>query len=296
MTRVELGLHSGHQDIELDEVRKLWREFDKAGIDLITVWDHFYESPFRGGISPTYESTALLSALALETTNCRVGCLCFCMRYRNPAVLAKLLTTVDHLSHGRLTVGLGAGWHVQEHEAYGFNFGDAKERLDRLEESAKIVRSMFTEERTTFKGKYYEVNDVSNFPRPVQEHVPIIIGGGGEKRTMGLAAKYGDGTHQGYMSAESYRNKNKVADEWCERLGRDPKSLERSTLLHFQMSSGPPQARAREGSLWGEPQQVIDQLGAYVDARAQRISISVRPPLDWDAIHSFLEDVVPAFR
>ena len=139
MPIVELGIHSGHQDIELDEVRRMWREFDEGGLDFISVWDHMYESPFKDGASPTYEALPLLTALALDTTRCRVSCLCFAMAYRNPALLAKALTTVDHLSNGRLTVGLGAGWHVAEHNAYGYGFPEVKERLDRLSEGTRIA-------------------------------------------------------------------------------------------------------------------------------------------------------------
>ncbi len=297
MARVELGIHSGHQDIELDEVRQMWRTFDAGGIDLLTVWDHPYESPYRDGGSPTYEALTLLAALAMETQRCRVGCLCFAMMYRSPSLLAKALTTIDHLSHGRLTVGLGAGWHAPEHEAFGFGFPPVKERLDRLSEGTRIVKGMLRQERASFKGRYYRVADVVNLPRPVQEHVPIIVGGGGEKRTLAIAARYADGTNQGYMSPERYREKNRIADEWCERLGREPKSLHRSTLVHFHMTSRPrPNAERVPGSIWGEPQQVVDQIGEYADAGAQLVTCAIRPPLDWDAIHSFLEDVMPAFR
>jgi alkanesulfonate monooxygenase SsuD/methylene tetrahydromethanopterin reductase-like flavin-dependent oxidoreductase (luciferase family) len=297
MPIVELGVHSGHQDIELDEVRRMWREFDDGGLDFISVWDHMYESPFKDGASPTYEALPLLTALALDTTRCRVSCLCFAMAYRNPANLAKALTTIDHLSNGRLTVGLGAGWHVAEHNAYGYGFPEVKERLDRLSEGTRIMRSMLDNERTTFEGKYYRVDNVGNNPRPLQAHVPIIVGGGGEQRTMAIAARYADGTNQGYMTAERYRDKNRVADEWCEKLGRDPASLERSTLLHWRIFSKQRENEDRpNGAIWGESQQVIDQLSEYVDAGAQRISLAIRPPLDWDAIHMFIEDVIPAFQ
>lgn len=297
MPKLELGIHSGHQDIDIEEVRRLWRTFDEAGLDLITVWDHMYESPFRDGSSRTYEALTLLTALAMETKNCRVGCLCFGMAYRSPSLLAKALTTIDHLSDGRLTVGLGAGWHIPEHEAFGFDFPDVKERMDRLSEGTRIIRRMLDQERTSFEGKYYRVRNVANVPRPKQQHVPIIVGGGGERRTMAIAARYADGTNQGYMSAESYAAKNKVADEWCERLGRDPKSLHRSVLLHWRMFSRPrPESPVVPGSIYGEPQQVIDQIGEYVDAGAQLATFALRPPLDWDAIQSFIEDVMPAFR
>jgi alkanesulfonate monooxygenase SsuD/methylene tetrahydromethanopterin reductase-like flavin-dependent oxidoreductase (luciferase family) len=294
---VELGVHTGQQDIELDELRKLWRHCDEAGFDLITVWDHFYESPPRDGTGVAYESLALLSALALDTSRSRIGCLCFGMTYRNPAVLAKALTTIDHLSKGRLTVGLGAGWHIPEHEGFGIGFPSTKERLDRLSEGVQVVRMMFTRARSNFEGNYYRLKNAANIPPPVQERVPIIIGGGGEQRTMAIAARRADGSNQGYLTAEMYKHKNEVLDQWCERYDRDPKRLQRSVLLHFHMSSKPvlPNAVHASGSIWGEAQQVIDTIGEYVDAGAQLVTFAIRPPIDWEALQSFIEDVKPAF-
>jgi len=294
---VQFGIHIGQQDIELDELRKLWRHCDEAGFDLITIWDHFYESPFRDGNSPTFESLALLPALALDTSRSRIGCLCFGMAYRNPAILAKALTTIDQLSKGRLTIGLGAGWHVPEHTAFGVPFPSVRERLDRLEEGTRIVRMMTTRARTNFAGQYYRTENVANIPVSVQERIPIIIGGGGEKRTLAIAAQYADGANQGYLAAEDYKHKNLVLDEWCERLKRDPKRIQRSVLLHFHMTSKPtrPDDPHVPGSIWGEPSKVVDQIGEYVTAGAQLVTFAVRPPLDWTAIQSFIEDVMPAF-
>ncbi|MGE0685926.1 MAG: LLM class flavin-dependent oxidoreductase [Dehalococcoidia bacterium] len=297
MPKVELGIHTGPQDIELDELRKLWRYCDENGWDWISVWDHLYESPPRDGNGPAYEAIASLSALAMETQRVRVSCLVFCMAYRNPALLAKALTTIDHLSHGRLTVGLGAGWHVPEHEGFGYDYPGVKERLDRLSEGVRIVRMMLTQERSTFEGRYYRVNNVANYPQPVQARVPIILGGGGEQRSLRIAALRADGSNQTYMSAETFRQKQAVLDEWCEYYKRDPKTLERSVNLHFLMSSKDPDRDPEQrGAIWGRPQQVIDQLGPYVDAGAQRINVAVRPPLDWDALHAYTEEVIPAFR
>lgn len=298
MTQVEIGVHTGPQDIELSELRQLWRRCDEAGFDLITVWDHFYQSPYQNPRSPTYEAVALLAAMALDTRRSRIGCLCFGMGYRNPAVLAKSLTTIDHLCGGRLTVGLGAGWHAEEHHAYGVDLLPVRARMDRFEEGVQVVRMLLRQERSSFEGTYYELNDATNDPRPVQERIPIIVGGGGERRTLAVAARYADGANQAYLSAEAYRRKNEVLDEWCERVGRDPASLERSVVLHFRMSSRPAGTAAppADGSVYGSPQQVIDQLGAYARARAQRISLAIRPPVDWEALERFIGEVLPAFR
>ena len=298
MATVEFGIHTGQQDTTLDELRKLWRYCDGAGFKLITVWDHFHESPPRHGNGVCYESLALLSALALDTSRSRIGCLCFGMPYRNPAILAKALTTIDHLSHGRLTVGLGAAWHVPEHETYGIPFGSAKERLDRLSEGVRMVRMLFMEDRANFEGTYYQLRNAPNFPKPVQARVPIIVGGAGERRTLAIAARWADGSNQGYISPEAYQHKNDVLDQWCERFDRDPRSLERSIIIHFRMSSTGASIGGHqvEGAITGSVQEVTDKIGAYVEAGAQRISIVTRPPVDWEAMGLFVAEVMPKFQ
>jgi alkanesulfonate monooxygenase SsuD/methylene tetrahydromethanopterin reductase-like flavin-dependent oxidoreductase (luciferase family) len=297
VAKLKLGVHTGQQDIELDELRKLWRHLDASGMDRITVWDHFYESPPRDGNGIAYESIALLSTLALETQQCQVGCFVFGMGYRNPAMLAKSLTTIDHLSHGRLIIALGAGWHVPEHLGYGFGFPAVKDRMDRLSEGTRIIRMMTTQETSSFEGKHFQTKDAKNIPQPIQKPIPIAIGGGGEQRTMRIAARRADEWNGGYLSPEAYRHKIQVLEEWCERQGRDSKEITRSIIIHFYMSSmGKPPGPAREGSVYGEPQQVIDRLGEYADAGAQVISVVIRPPIDWDAVQSYIEDVMPAFR
>ncbi|HEX6512043.1 MAG TPA: LLM class flavin-dependent oxidoreductase [Chloroflexota bacterium] len=298
MATVELGIHAGPQDIELAELRRLWRFCDEAGFDLITCWDHFYESPPRDGNGPCYEALPTLTALALETSRARVGCLCFGMGYRNPAVLAKSLTTIDHLSQGRLTVGLGAGWHEPEHVGYGFarKLPPAKERLDKLAEGVQVIRLLLTQERSTFEGAYYRLENAANFPRPVQPRIPLIVGGPGERRTLAIAAQFGDGANQAYLALDVYRHKNEVLDHWCEVFGRDPTTLERSVILHWDLTSSGQPKPARAGALAGSPQQAIETLGSYVEAGAQRISLAIRPPVDWQALEDFMAQVMPAIR
>jgi F420-dependent oxidoreductase-like protein len=297
VANLKLGIHFGQQDIELEELRRLWRHLDQSGIDRITVWDHHYESPPRDGNGVSYEALTLLAALAADTQRTQIGCFVFCPSYRHPALIAKSLTTIDHLSNGRVIAAIGAGWHVPEHEGYGFEFLEAKTRLDRLSEGVRIFRQMFTEPRTSFEGKHYHLKDAANIPRPVQQRLPIAVGGGGEKRTMAIAARYADEWNGGYMSSDAYRHKTKVLDEWCEKVGRDPASIDRSILVHFYMSSsGTVPERQRDGSIHGEPQQVIDQIGRYAGAGAGLVAFVIRPPIDWDAVQSLIEDVMPAFR
>lgn len=298
-TKIQLGIHTGQQDISLDELRKVWKHCDENGFDWISVWDHFYEAPNKDGSGPTFEAVALMAAIAMETKNVRIGCLVFCMTYRNPTLLAKSMTTIDHLSGGRVTVGLGAGWHVQEHAAYGYDFPPVKERLDRLSEGTRVIQGMLNNERSSFSGEYYRSDNVANMPRPVQSHIPVILGGGGEQRTLRMAAVRADGWNVPYIPVETFKHKNEVLTEWCEKVGRNPADVHRSVNLHFLMSSkgpkeAPPQMFA--GGLSGEPQQVIDRIGEYIDAGAQQVNIAIRPPVDWDALQEYIDDVMPAFR
>ena len=303
---LQLGVHTGQQDVELDELRSLWRYIDEHGWDFISIWDHFYEAPPIDGTGPAFEALTAMTLLAAETEQVRIGCHVFCMNYRNPALLAKSLMTIDHASHGRVEVGLGAGWHVQEHEAYGFTFHGVKERLDRLEEGLQIIQGMFNQERTTFSGKYYSVNDATLYPRPVQTPIPIVVGGRGEKRTLKMAAQYADGWNVPYINVEEYERLNGVLDEWCEKVDRDPAEIERSVNLHMLMGTDDADAARirgdREttftggGALSGSPQQAIDTLKRYEEAGADRVSIAIRPPIEWEALQSFVEEVMPAVQ
>ncbi len=303
---LKLGVHTGQQDVELDELRRLWRYIDGNGWDFISIWDHFYEAPPIDGTHPAFEAIAAMTLLAAETEHVRIGCHVFCMNYRNPALLAKSLMTIDHASHGRVEAGLGAGWHVQEHAGYGYTFPSVKERLDRLEEGIQIIGGMFSQDRTTFSGEYYRAEEATLFPRPVQSPIPIVVGGRGEKRTLRIAAQYANGWNVPYINVEEFERLNGVLDEWCDRVDRDPSDLERSVNLHMLMGANEADAArvleerattfTRGGALSGSPQQAIETLKRYEESGAQRVSIAIRPPIEWDALQAFVEEVMPAVR
>ncbi|HTO09229.1 MAG TPA: TIGR03560 family F420-dependent LLM class oxidoreductase, partial [Myxococcota bacterium] len=225
------GAHLGQQNLKIDEMRALWRRFDTAGLDWISCWDHFYEAPPAGGTQPHFEAVALLGALATETKRARIGCLVFYAGYRNPAALAKAATTLDHLSGGRFNLGLGAGWHEWEARAYGYDFPPLGTRFEMLEESLQIVRGMLTQDRTTFAGKHFRVENASCLPAPLQRRLPIWVGGLGEKKTLRLCAKYADGWNAAYASPAEFARLSKVLDQWCEKENRDPATLRRAVNL-----------------------------------------------------------------
>src|SRR5262245_26169539 len=213
---LSLGAHVGQQNMSMDTMRALWRKLDQAGFDWISAWDHFYEAPPAGGTQPHFEALATLGALAAETQHARLGCLVFYVGYRNPAMLAKAATTLDHISNGRFELGIGAGWHTWEAKAYGYDFPELKTRLDMLGEAATLIRGMLTQERTTFHGKHFCVDDASCLPRPIQQRLPIWIGGVGEKRTLRLVARHADGWNAAYVSPQDYARLNGVLNEGCE--------------------------------------------------------------------------------
>jgi F420-dependent oxidoreductase-like protein len=307
---LRFGIHIGPQNIEMRDLRRLWRFADEK-LDWISVWDHIYEAPYIDGESPEFEAATMMAAIAADTRRVRIGCLVFCMLYRNPGLLAKSFVTIDHLSEGRLEIGLGAGWHEQEFRAYGYEFPPIKQRLDMLEEGTQAIKLLLTQPRSDFKGEYYRLENAACYPKPVQAHVPLWIGGRGERRTLRIAARHADGWNVPYIGAEEFAHKCGVLDEWCEKEGRDPQTIERSVNLGFYMAPddasvaahqeklrqqwGPQAAERAGGQLTGSPKQAIEQVAQYAAAGATRLNVAIRPPVDWEALDAFVAEVVPNF-
>jgi F420-dependent oxidoreductase-like protein len=307
-----LGVHVGQQNMSMNDMRALWRKLDNAKVDWISAWDHFYEAPPAGGTIDHYEAMATLGALAAETSHARLGCLVFYVGYRNPASIAKAATTLDHISGGRFELGLGAGWHEQEATAFGYDFPRVGIRLDMLDEAATIIRGMLTQERTTFHGEHYRVEDASNLPAPLQDRLPIWIGGLGEKKTLRLVAKHADGWNAAYTTVEHFTHLNKVLDQWCEKLERDPATLKRSINLAFNLGTtqaevdkereqlrvawGPAAARIEGGALLCTPAEAVERIKQYEAAGANMVNIALRAPWNADALDAYIEDVMPQLR
>ena len=302
---ISLGVHIGQQNLPMSELRALWRRLDDAGVDWISVWDHFYEAPPAGGTVDHFEAVATLGALAADTSHTRLGCLVFCVAYRNPALLAKAAMTIDHISGGRFELGLGAGWHQWEADAYGYDFPPARDRLDMLEEAVPLIRSLLTEPRTTHSGGYYRAQDASCLPPPVQERLPIWVGGTGERRTLRIAARHADGWNAAYVSPDRYRHLVEVLDQHCESAGRDPATVRRTVNLVFGLSHdgtsaeeviaaqgwGPMAAVLKDGALTGAPESVAEQVQRYANAGAQGLNIALRAPWDDKVLDQYLERI-----
>ena len=310
---MSFGIHIGHMGGPLDEMRRLWKFADEAGFDWFSVSDHFQESPPQGGDLDCYEAIATLTAAALETKRIRLGSMVYCVVYRNPGLLAKSLTTVDHLSGGRVECALGAGWHQIEAQAFGYEFPSIGIREDMLEEYAQIMRMLFDPQqpRVSFTGKHFKLDNAPNNPKPVQRRLPIWIGGRGEKRTLRAVARYADGWNAAYVGPEEWKAKGQVLDQWCEKEGRDPKSIARTVNLGFYLGADAKGAargeqvyqrhfggrsdgrEQRTGFLRGTPKDIQDMVGAFRDACCARLNIAFREgPYDWDALRAFAEQVV----
>ncbi len=306
---MKFGLQTGQQDCTFEELRKLWHLADDSGFYWISIWDHHFESPPAGGQRPAFETVAIMSALALETSNVRVGCLVFSSAYRNPGIVAKAATTIDHLSGGRVEIGLGAGWHEPEYKAFGIDFPSPRIREDMLEEAAQIVRQMLHGGEANFQGEHYQMTHAYNVPRPVQDKMPIWIGGAGEKRTIPAAAKYADAWNGAYVAADVFKRKLGVLANACESIGRDPKTMNNAINLGFYMGIDAKEAEQKRknlpwgpedpryhGQILGTPEQAIDQIGQFIEAGAEQINLAMRAPFDMEATQAFIEQVMPAFK
>ncbi|MDQ3756581.1 MAG: TIGR03560 family F420-dependent LLM class oxidoreductase [Actinomycetota bacterium] len=284
------GVHTGLQHTSTDELRSLWRHIEGLGFDWISVWDHFYAADTTG--DPTcLEAVAAHAALACTTTRVRCGSLVYCAGYRHPAVLAKAITTIDHLSGGRVDVGLGAGWSEVEYRAYGIPFPSVGERMDILEEAAACVRSLLHDDVTTFEGRHFTLTEARNEPRPVQAAVPVWIGGGGERRTLRIAALHADGWNIPFVSPETFARKRAVLHEHCEAVGRDPAAIRCAVNIGIARDEDDFEAQFRDlrmfvrpGVVVGGGAALVDRVQEYVAAGADQVNLAVRAPWDFGAL------------
>ncbi len=205
------------------------RAAEDAGFDAISVPDHVYDP--GGPALPMFEAYTVLGALAAVTSSATLLVLASPVTLRAPGLLAKAVTTLNVVSGGRAVLGVGAGWDAAEHEAYGIGFPGPGERFGRLEEELAICRALFRDERATFTGKFYALRDARNSPRPVRGFIPVLVAGNGERRTLDLAARYGDACNV-YGDPAEVRRKLGVLDRHCERAGRDPAEITR-TVAEF---------------------------------------------------------------
>ena len=244
MTTIKVGVQLHPQATTVANLREAWKAADDMGVDSIWTWDHFY--PLYGDPDAAhFEAYTLLAAMAVDTSRARIGALVTCNTYRNPNLLADMSRTIDHLSGGRFTLGIGSGWFERDYTAYGYEFGTAPERLRLLRDALPVIKDRLA----------------ALTPGPLGS-LPILIGGSGEKVTLKLTAQYADGWNS-FGPPENFAHKNAVLDTWCDELGRDRREIERTVAIN--------------------PNEV-DRWEAYAEAGADHIIVMTGDPFDLDAV------------
>jgi len=275
---------------------------DEVGFASAWLVDHFHTIPYPSQ-EVTFECWMSTAALARDTSNIRIGQMVTCNSYRHPALLAKMASTVDVLSHGRLNFGIGAGWYEHEYRAYGYAYPDAPERLRQLREAVQVIRAMWTQEEATFEGKYYQVRGAINQPKGVQQpHIPLLIGGDGEKVTLKLVAQYADACNVGDDPA-TVKQKLAVLKQHCETVGRDYESIHRTSSTLCLLADSDEQAlallpaelksRLGEGvktALIGSPETLRQRLAAYEEAGAQELLMRFVDGTNLEALRRFAKE------
>ena len=291
-----------------EEVRDLALHCEATGWDRVYFADHFMPNSLTDATpldGDTVECWSILAGLAATVPRMGLAPLVTSVTYRHPAVLANIAAAVDRMSGGRLVLGVGAGWQLNEHAAYGLDLGSVGERLDRFDEACRVILSLLRQDRTSFKGTYYELADAPNQPRPVQDRLPLLIGGAGEKRTMRIAAALADEWNT-WTTPEVLAHKVDVLHRHCDALGRDPAEIAVSTQAMFFLSAdetwleGIRQRPIAQSAAIGTPAEMTEIIGAYSAAGADEFIVTGftlgERDRRADTCDLFIEEVAPAFR
>ena len=275
---------------------------DEMGFASIWLVDHFHTIPHPSQ-EVTFECWTSTAALARDTKQVRLGQMVTCNGYRNPALLAKMASTVDVLSRGRLNFGIGAGWYEHEYRAYGYAYPDAPDRLRRLREAVQVILAMWTQEEAAFEGDYYQVRGAINWPKGVQQpHIPLLIGGGGERVTLKLVAQYGDACNV-TGDLETIKHKFAVLKQHCETVGRDYASIRRTITCMCAIAETDAQARAKipaalldrpvaRGALIGSPDTIRARLEELEAGGVQEVILGFPDVLQLDTLRLFAKEFI----
>jgi F420-dependent oxidoreductase-like protein len=282
-----------------DRLVGIVRTAEESGFSSITVMDHLHQIR---GVGPRtnwmLEGNTILSALAARTSRVSLGLLVGGVTYRNPALLAKLTTTLDLISGGRAVLGLGAAWNEEEHDAYGIPFPPLRERFERLEDALKIARAMFTQQETSVTGRHHSTASAVNSPQPLRGDIPILVGGSGERKTLRLVAQYADGCNV-FGDVARARHLMGVLDGHCEAVGRDPSAITRTRMgaafvaptheqglrkLDAAKQAGLPEERARMLALAGGPEAIAEQTQAFLDVGIEGLTLSIPDVHDLETV------------
>ena len=259
------------------DVRLLAKHVEQTGWDGFWYADHFMPNAPDTHV-PWPEAWITLAAIGAEVPRLRIGTLVTGNTYRHPAVLAKMAVTLDHITQGRVVLGLGSGWQENEHQHYGIEFGTVGERLEKLDEACRVIKTLFTNRQSNYLGKYYQLDNATLEPKPLHQTLPLMIGGGGEKVTLRITTEHAD-EWNGWGTVETLQHKMRILDQYCAELGRAPKSIQRSAVALLFMSEDTKileQARANAAqrpSIIGTPDEVRDIVQAYAEAGVDELIV-----------------------
>lgn len=265
---LRIGVKLVPQDTTIAALRAFWRYADEAGFDHLWVYDHLAGVGNAATVAEpdpgvdVLDGWSLLAAMASETRTIRLGCMVTANTFRHPGVLAKIATTVDHLSGGRLEFGLGAGWNEGEHAMFGLGLGAPRPRIERLDEALRIVKALWSPEpEVDFEGEHYTLKGAVHAPKPLQRpHPPVWLGGTGEKRMLRLVAEHADVWNTvNHDGVEEAARLSRVLDDWCGRIGRDPAEIRRSVQLR------------------PDPRRVVEDVAPWVRAGFTELVLFVAP-------------------
>ncbi len=309
---IRFGIQTGQMNVEWPRMREFWAKVDAWGYDSLWAFDHFYPI-FSDPTGACMESWTVLSALSQQTRRARIGALVNGNTYRNPCLTAKMAATLDHLSGGRLNLGLGAGWFELEHRSFGIDFKTVPGRLEALDEACQIIKGMLTQEKTTLKGKHYDVVDAMCNPKPLQKNVPLMIGAHGERVALKIVAKHADMWNMTNADPDEMKRLIGVIERHGDTLGRNTDDIEKTLAL--AMAYNPPKAReeimtgmvammaqttiekARDRMIIGSKQECLDQIERYVKVGVTHfIFMQAWPMVVDDEVQAFAEEVIPAIR
>ena len=274
---------------------------EQSNWDGLWLADHFMPNA-EDTNQPWPEAWSTIAAIAATVPRIRLGTLVTGNTYRHPAVLAKMAATIDHISGGRLVLGLGSGWQENEHEKYGIEFGTVASRLRRLEEACQVIKALFNDESANFSGEFYQLTDAPLLPKPKQENLPLLIGGGGEKVTLRITAQYADEWNV-WGTPEILKQKMSVLDQHCDKLGRDPATIQRSAVALLFLSDDEALVKKMRESeeaparIAGNVSELRDTIAAYHEAGVDELIVpdfTMGPDCNQqklDTLDTFINDV-----
>ncbi len=308
---VRLGIHTHQQRQSFETCSRLWQRAEALGYDVAFLHDHLL-SPAPRIDQPCLESLTLLTGLLDRTSRLRGGVLVVCAAFRNPALLAKMAITIDHLSAGRLELGLGAGWWDLEHRQYGYQSRSPRERGQALVEAASILRLLWTERAPSFNGQYHRIEEARCEPKPLRGTIPLWIGGWGERFTLRAVAELADGWNTYFAPVPTYRKKLEILSRHCEEFDRDPKTVRKSMVLRMIVGSTEAERRQHlerlardepeeaaavsDHGVVGSPDACVEQLMPYLELGVADFLVVIDGPGDLPLLESIAQEVAPRLR